>query len=646
MSEEKTRKRVRKSKAPPGTPPMAAVEVPETPATAVIGAAPTGEYLVDVKARQETRPPVDPEIFGEFLADTTRPYVRKSGEPTHRLLRIYTLDPEVSRLDGAITTACVPYEELKPGPSGNLFTVDLFDEVQGVHYAPADLDNRFVLGQSGRDPSPSDPLFHAQNVYAVASVTAQLFRRALGRHLNWGSRIAAERGGKIVLRPFGTGDRNAYYDKRTGEIRFGYFCADEKVEGRNLPRGYVFTSLSHDVIAHETTHAILDGLRPRFMVPSNPDVYGFHEGFADVVALLQHFSYPDVVTAAIAHSAGAIEGSELLTDIARQFGHTTGSRGALRSVRRTTDVDSVAVYDETADSHQIGSVFASAVFDAFATIYRRRAALTLRIAGVGPNPRIEDLSAELQRELARKASQVAQQFLSIAIRAVDLCPPVDLELGEFLRAVITADFELFPDDPRAYREAWIDAFRRREIYPSNVSSISEDALLWHRPAGKELRIEGLRFGALKFKTVPGAEDEPDEIRRRAHVLWEFVSERLGEFGLSPAGSLPDLHKARVVSLRSSRRVGQNSEIAFDIIAQVLQKRMVDVDGRKLPFYGGSTIVIGPDGEVRYSIVKNLVAERRLPRMQSFARSPRGRQLWDSYLSEKPTFQMLHQQRAH
>src|SRR5215471_6088434 len=58
---------------------------------------------------------------------------------------------------------------------------------------------------------------------------------------------------------------------------FGYFMgSDGKL---------VFTCLSHDVVAHETTHALLDGLRKRYMERSTPDQAAFHEGFADVVAV-------------------------------------------------------------------------------------------------------------------------------------------------------------------------------------------------------------------------------------------------------------------------------------------------------------------------------------------------------------------------
>ena len=53
--------------------------------------------------------------------------------------------------------------------------------------------------------------------------------------------------------------------------------------------------------------------------------------FADLVAIFQHFSYDQVLEAAIRTSRGKLEESKLLTGIAQQFGDTTGICKALRS---------------------------------------------------------------------------------------------------------------------------------------------------------------------------------------------------------------------------------------------------------------------------------------------------------------------------
>ena len=100
--------------------------------------------------------------------------------------------------------------------------------------------------------------------------------------------------------------RNAGYSREAGDLSFGYFRAGEQAAGFTLKGGLISTALSHDIVAHETTHALLDGLRSSFLDPTNVDVPAFHEGFSDLVALFLHFTYADVVEQAIRESGGTI----------------------------------------------------------------------------------------------------------------------------------------------------------------------------------------------------------------------------------------------------------------------------------------------------------------------------------------------------
>ena len=126
-----------------------------------------------------------------------------------------------------------------------------------------------------------------------------------------------------------------------------------------------------------------------------------------------------------------------------------------------------------------GEVLVLAVYEAFATVYHRKTERFFRLAsngtGVLPDGALPEILLEL---LTDSACKLASHFLTICIRAIDYCPPVDITFGEFLRAAITADFDVVPDDEWSYREAWIDAFRMFGIYPADVPSLSEDSLLW------------------------------------------------------------------------------------------------------------------------------------------------------------------------
>ena len=97
------------------------------------------------------------------------------------------------------------------------------------------------------------------------------------------------------------------------------------------------------------------------------------------------------------------------------------------------------------------------------------------LAGAAPP---EPSGPDLARRFADEAVKAAQRVLNIAVRALDYLPPVDITFGDYLRALVTADAELVPDDPRRHRVAFVEAFRERGILPDDVRSLGEDSLRW------------------------------------------------------------------------------------------------------------------------------------------------------------------------
>ena len=212
------------------------------------------------------------------------PAVRAARNVTD--LTIIAQDPSVrSGPDKHILTARakVPAARLEPGPRTPRFYVVDYDASTGTLVPAANLppdSDRFAKADD--KTLTTDFAFHAQQVYAVAARTLATFESALGRRLPWGfaghqpvPRAARlQRSERLLL------------VRRSGPaVRL---CArgDDST---------IYTCLSHDVVVHETTHAVLDGLRHRFLEPGLPDQAGFHEGFADIVALLSVFSLRTVV---------------------------------------------------------------------------------------------------------------------------------------------------------------------------------------------------------------------------------------------------------------------------------------------------------------------------------------------------------------
>lgn len=549
------------------------------------------------------------------------------AQPARRPLKIFASDPQQGRTFGNRARIDVDNEPLQPGPVGARLEVIDYDGHARCFYTPVDLNHPAILLQGGLDPSEADPRFHQQMVYAVAMRTLENFDRALGRKLRLGA--GSRKGGasyeRLRLFPHAFYGANAFYQPRLNAILFGYFRAEAEDVGPNLPGQTVFTCLSHDVVAHEMTHAIVDRLRPMFLEPSNPDVLAFHEGFADIVALLQHFSFPEILREQLQRTRLDIRSPTPLVQLAQQFGHATGTGKALRSA---LDEPGRRLSDAMIEPHQRGSVLVAAVFDGFFKTYQRRIGDLVRIAtgGTGTLPQ-GDLHPDLVNRIAGEAARTAQRVLDMCIRAFDYLPPVDVTFGDFLRAMITADFELVPQDEHDCRGAMIEGFRLRGIYPVGVGSLAEESLLWDQV---ESRLPALSADAMALigtafvqavhafdalsepqssepqSSVPSDVDpaDPDDDyavdvnKELAIALHRYALENAVALGLDPA------LRIQVRGFHPVFRVAPSGRLLIELVAQFAQvdhARTTQFGG--VPFRGGCTLVASSTGNCRYRIAK-------------------------------------------
>ena len=320
-------------------------------------------------------------------------------------------------------------------------------------YAPVDLNHPYVLANDGLTPSESNPQFHQQFVYAASMLTIQHFEHALGRQILWAPRVFGkgspeaasglyeEYVPRLRIYPHAVRIANAYYSPLKKAVLCGYFSATPKTAALQMPGSLVFSCLSHDIVAHEVTHAILDGVHRNYNRATNPDVLAFHEAFADIVALFQHFTFPEVLKHQIARTRGDLEKQSLLGELAQQVGVAIGGYGSLRDAIGSHDKQTgewslkdpkPTDYERTTEPHDRGSILVAAVFEAFLTIYKNRVKDLLRIAtgGTGILPQGE-IHPDLVNRLAGEASKTATHVLTMCVRALDFCPPVDITFGEY-----------------------------------------------------------------------------------------------------------------------------------------------------------------------------------------------------------------------
>lgn len=590
--------------------------------------------------------------------------------PASRRLRIYALDPSLggslASFADQIATVSVPYEVdakgdsiLEPGPVGEYLEVVDVDPASNQFYPPVDLDDPRLLLTDGLDPSEGNPQFHQQMVYAVGMRTIASFENALGRRALWALHHAdgaaqVQYVQRLRIYPHALRAKNAYYSPDKIALLLGYFPAESTLVDSTAPGTIVFSCLSADIVAHEMTHALLDGYTPGYREPSNPDVGAFHEAFADIVALFQHFQYRDLVRRQIAGARGNLNGAELLAGLARQFGEGAGKHGALRDyLRKYDDI----TYHDTFEVHDRGVLLVVAVYEAFVAIFETRTGDLIRLATGGSGLLGEGaIHPDLVERLTEEACKAAGHVLRMCIRALDYCPPTDITFGVFLRALITADRETVPDDTFGYRVAFLEKFRARDLLPTNLRTVSVDTLRWQQPPADRRSPDWLKPAVDNFGIDWSSDLDRAAIfgasRKRCAALHDYLTAVMASDEATRTalcamlGLQADLRgydsngaidpksattRFEVRNVRAARRVLPNGRPSEEILVTLMQRKPVffdpaNPDAGFFWFRGGATIVVNPRNragapEIKYVIGKPIYNADRMAAELAFRTNP-------------------------
>jgi len=455
-----------------------------------------------------------------------------------------------------MSTISVPAEDLLPGPIG--YRVHLIDydsttrRFHGEHALPRSLEEEPPRWGQGDPRIVEDYRFHAQNSYALVMKTLARFEFALGRRVGWSFGTH-----QLKVAPHGMLDANAFYGPDIEGLVFGYFPGKEG--------GNVYLCLSHDVVVHEMAHALIDALRERYLDPSSPDQAAFHEGLADVVALLSVFSQHEVIQQLLlpegkrsAASPVLIPKEEVTVEalrksalfgLAEQMGsEIQGLRG--NALRHSTDLPrdpKLLDRPEYQEAHRRGEILVAAIMNGFIEAWAAR---------------IEELGVSGQteypvRRVAEEGADIAEQLATMWIRAIDYMPPVHLCFQDALSAALTADHEVRPDDSRYFlREHILRSFRAYGILPASAGGDSPGT--WDRGPG-DLRYDRVRFESMR--------SDKDEVFR---FLWEnreALKLRQGAY-------------TEVLSVRPCVRVGQDGFTLRETVAEYYQVAQLTPDEMK------------------------------------------------------------------
>jgi hypothetical protein len=524
-------------------------------------------------------------------------------------LRRWTIlahDPSILGTHGrALTTqVTVPAERLEPGPKGHRVHVVDFDASSNRAYKVrmVDVEEDAFANISDIEKLVSRPYFHQQNAYAITMATLGEFEAALGRTVGWGFEHP---GHQLKVAPHAFAEANAFYSRQSESLSFGYFPgADEET---------VFTCLAHDIVAHEATHAILDGLRSNYMRPSSPDQGGFHEGFADVVALLSVFKSIELVTLSLAPVTDRDErikskdlqwkslANNVIMKLAKQMGQELSHvRG--QPLRHSVELEPSPIWYrsdiEYVEPHKRGEILVAVLMHAFLDLWGTRLDLLGRNRNLSINRQV----------VAEEGATAASHLLKVAIRALDYMTPIDMSYRDYLSALLTSDAQLYPDDTRyGYRDLLVKWFRKYGIEPADGSRPDG---AWQPPPVEQFSLSGTHF---------------ERMQRDPDAVFRFIWENRLALGIERDAF------TRVFSVRPVVRVSNDHCILRETVVEYIQTLKVFASELKslgirkpdglststlVTLYGGGTLIFDEYGRLKFHVGSGVRSKLQSGRLQS------------------------------
>ena len=282
------------------------------------------------------------------------------------------------------------------------------------------------------------------NAHVVTTETLQLFEG-----YNNGKAIPWAVGEKLSVTPHKQEGRNAYYSRWGGGTN--YFFSNSP--GLNA---VMKTANSSDVVAHETGHALLDGMRPGFFGTHDDETGAFHEAFGDCAAILYGLTQKANRDMFAEQTGGDTTKHNVFSSLAEEFGaarvrdNSDPSDDHKTWLRTTQTAFTYKPPSQLPDGrgsetelgrevHSFSRLFSSAFYDSVVAVYNQA--------------RSEGASVD---DALVKSEQVNGPAL---LRSIDASSPNRTTFKQIALGMIAAD----KANGGKYAQGMADAFIKREI---------------------------------------------------------------------------------------------------------------------------------------------------------------------------------------